>query len=218
MLSRSVQCSRLLRVHSRALCSPSLVEDVRAKIPELKAMASASGGTGYDPTTFKADLAAGTVNANLLAETMSFSEAAKKMAAKLNNDMNLAKLEAAKDATVDWAAWEEKISSPDLVAQIKATYESELGALQSSAGIDTMVAESKAALGTIFNGADGLYAMASKEEKAADAGLLQCIADLELLEKQIENVSTQTIAEVLEQEPELREKVEEEIKNNVWAP
>ena len=60
--------------------------------------------------------------------------------------------------------------------------------------------------------------MASKEEKAADAGLLQCIAELELLEKQVDGVSTQTIAEILEQEPELRKEVEEEVANNVWAP
>jgi len=48
--------------------------------------------------------------------------------------------------------------------------------------------------------------------------LLQNVADLETLEKQIDGVKTQTIAEILEMEPELRKEVEEEVANNVWAP
>ena len=58
----------------------------------------------------------------------------------------------------------------------------------------------------------------SKEEKAADATLMTCIAEMELLTKQMEGISEQTIAEILEQEPEMRKEIEEELENNVWAP
>ena len=54
----------------------------------------------------------------------------------------------------------------------------------------------------------------SKEEKAADATLMTCIAEMELLTKQMEGISEQTIAEILEQEPEMRKEIEEELENN----
>ena len=57
-----------------------------------------------------------------------------------------------------------------------------------------------------------------KEELAAEAGMLQSVAELEKLEVDVVSVSTVTIAEILEREPELRAKIEDEIKNNVWAP
>jgi hypothetical protein len=195
-----------------------LADKVKSTIVELKEIASSTGSGGYTAAAFKADLAAGKVDSGLLAETMSFSETAKKMASKLNNDINLAKLAGSKEVSIDWAGYEEKIITPGIVAEIKAIYEEELAVSLAGAGLDALAAESKSQLKAIFSGPDGLYEMASKEEKAAEAGMLQCIADLELLEKQIEGVSTQTIAEILEQEPALRERVEEEIKNNVWAP
>ena len=43
-------------------------------------------------------------------------------------------------------------------------------------------------------------------------------AEMELLTKQMEGISEQTIAEILEQEPEMRKEIEEELENNVWAP
>ena len=48
--------------------------------------------------------------------------------------------------------------------------------------------------------------------------LMTCIAEMELLTKQMEGISEQTIAEILEQEPEMRKEIEEELENNVWAP
>ena len=64
----------------------------------------------------------------------------------------------------------------------------------------------------------GLFEMASKEEKASEAGMLQCIADMEKLQVDVAGVANVTIGEILEREPELRAEIEEEIKNNVWAP
>ena len=64
----------------------------------------------------------------------------------------------------------------------------------------------------------GLLEAASKEEKAAEAGLLQCIADMEKIELDVTGVADVTIGEILDREPELRAEIEEEIKNNIWAP
>ena len=51
-----------------------------------------------------------------------------------------------------------------------------------------------------------------------EAGLLQCIVDMEKLEVDEQGVADVTIGEILDSEPELRAEIEEEIKNNVWAP
>ena len=69
-----------------------------------------------------------------------------------------------------------------------------------------------------MNGPGGLIEQATKEEIAAKAGMVQCIADMEKLLVDIEGVSDVTIGEILDREPELRAEIEEEIKNNVWAP
>lgn len=58
---------------------------------------------------------------------------------------------------------------------------------------------------------------AKKAEAESNAGITQCIADLELLEKQMQGISEQTIAQILEQEPEMRKEIEEEIANHNWG-
>jgi hypothetical protein len=184
----------------------------------MKELATSSDTKGYTPAAYKADVAAGKVDLSLLAETFSFSDDVKKFAMKKQSDMLKLSKEAGNEVNIDWDDFEAKITSPGLLASVKASFEKELADAEASSNYDQMNTEYKAKLKNMFSGPDGLYALASKEEKAADAGILQGIADAELLEKQIENVSTQTIAEILEQEPELRERVEEEIKNNVWAP
>ena len=62
------------------------------------------------------------------------------------------------------------------------------------------------------------FELASKEEKAAEATLLECVAEMEKLSVDADGISEVTIAEILEREPELRAEIEEEIRNNVWAP
>ena len=69
-----------------------------------------------------------------------------------------------------------------------------------------------------FEGKDGLLELAAKQEKAAEAGLLQVVADMEKLELDVVGVADVTIGEILAREPELRAEIEKEIKNNVWAP
>lgn len=69
-----------------------------------------------------------------------------------------------------------------------------------------------------FEGKDGLLELAAKQEKAAEAGLLQVVADMEKLELDVVGVADVTIGEILAREPELRAEIENEIKNNVWAP
>jgi len=206
---------RVARPHVRTLC---LAQDVASKIVELKEVAASTGSSGYSVADFKSDLAAGKVDASKLGETMAFSDKAKKMALKMNAEINIARMAGEKDVSLDWGAWGEKITTPGLVDKIQAAADAELAATLAEADLDKKSESIKAQIKAVFSGSNGLYEMASKEEKAADAGLLQCIAELELLEKQVDGVSTQTIAEILEQEPELRKEVEEEVANNVWAP
>merc|ERR1719198_187721 len=111
----------------------------------------------------------------------------------------------------DWAAWEAKLTTPGAVEAVKAAYEKDLANPELKKKLDETLETTQASLKAAFHGPDGLIPKAVTEAKAADAGLLQCIAELELLEKQIGGVSEQTIAEILEMEPELRAEVEAEL-------
>jgi hypothetical protein len=62
------------------------------------------------------------------------------------------------------------------------------------------------------------FELASKEEKAAAAGMEAILTEMEQMESYVEGVSDLTIADILEREPELRAEIEEELKNDVWAP
>jgi len=44
------------------------------------------------------------------------------------------------------------------------------------------------------------------------------LTEMEQMESYVEGVSDLTIADILEREPELRAEIEEELKNDVWAP
>jgi len=147
--------SRLLRPHARGLCSPPLVEEVRGTIAMIKSAASASPG-GYTADTFKADLEAGKVDASMLAEAMSFSDEAKKLALKMNQEINMDRMKGAKDVSIDWAAWEGKVASPGLVTMIKEAYDAEIKSMTAAAGLDKLAAESQADLKKIFHGPGGL--------------------------------------------------------------
>ena len=136
---------------------------------------------------------------------------------KLNSGMSMMNKEMADATAGDFSAWETKIDA-SVVAQVKSICDSELAtamaALESSDEVSNLEKEVMSA----FTGSDGLLELASKEEKAAEAGLLQCIADMEKLEVDVAGVADVTIGEILDREPELRAEIEEEIKNNVWAP
>lgn len=97
-------------------------------------------------------------------------------------------------------------------------FESELAKAQSDPSGSAAIAAVQAEWTSAVEGSDGLLELAAKEEKAAEAGLLQCITDMEKLEVDVQGVAEVTIGEILDREPELRAEIEEEIKNNVWAP
>jgi len=211
-----VRSARLARPQARMMST--LLEKVTADIPKIKEMAAASGAAGgYDVADLKKDLAAGSVDISKLQVSMAAYPDIQKMASKMISEMNAYKSKPA-PAPIDWAAWDAKIETPGLVDAMKVAYEAEINNKEFEDTLAADLAKESAAIDAMFNGADGLFAKAKAEEKAADAGLLQCIADLELLEKQIDGVSEQTIAEILEMEPELRKEVEEEIDNSNWAP
>jgi len=208
-------------VAARGLCAPAvpLIDEVRADLAMMKEkIGEAKGGGDYTVEAFTAALNAGTVDTGLLSSTMDFSDEARKLCLKLNMQTATMKKEMETPVTADFSAYEGKIDA-SVISQVQAIYESELAAAQS--GEDPNAAELariEKEISAMFHGPDGLLEAASKEEKAAEAGLLQCIADMEKIELDVTGVADVTIGEILDREPELRAEIEEEIKNNVWAP
>lgn len=196
----------------------TLAEKVHTDIARIKDAAASGATGGYTVAELDTALSAGTVDISKLQESLSFSSVAQKNVAKMIAEMNAARNSNASEVAIDFAEMSKKIESPGLVDAIKEIMEKELASADFEKELAAELEATQSKLSSTFSGPDGLYAKAKAEEKASDAGLLQCVADLELLEKQIEGVSEQTIAEILEQEPDLRKEVEAEIDNANWAP
>jgi len=203
----------------RTLCAPAvpLIDEVRADLAEMKAKATQSVQLGYTPEAFSAALAAGTVDTTLLSSTMDFSDDARKMVMKLNMGVASMNKEMATPMVADFSAMEAKLDA-SVVAEVSSIFSSELEAAMKENDSSTEIVALEKEISAMFTGSGGLYELASKEEKASEAGMLQCIADMEKLEVDVQGVSSVTIGEILDREPELRAEIEEEIKNNVWAP
>jgi len=216
MLSRlASQAVRRNAIRSRGLCTEvPLVTQVKETIADAHAKLSSKQPEVYPIADFKKDLENGTVDSALLSKAMSFDEEAKKVAAKIVGKLNAFKnTPPAKE--IDFGAWESKLSSPTAAAEVKAVYDQWVAESANNAALEDAY---NTDLANIKSGFQELYKSAAAQEKAAAAGILDSITQLELLENQVANVKEQTIAEILEAEPELRAELEEEIKNNVWAP
>jgi len=219
-----IAASRALRtraagVSARNFCAPvvPLIDEVRADLAMMKQKATEKVDPGYTPEAFSAALAAGTVDTVLLSKTMDFNDEARKLVMKLNMGVANMTKEMATPFEADFSAMESKLDS-SVVAEVAAIYSSELEAAMKSSDAATSILDLEKELSAMFTGSNGLFELASKEEKASEAGMLQCIADMEKLELDVQGVSSVTIGEILDREPELRAEIEEEIKNNVWAP
>lgn len=201
----------------RTLCAPAvpLADEVAAELASMKAKVAEPVAVGYTPDAFSKALEAGTVDTSLLSSTMDFSDEARKLAMKLNTEMSSMKNEMDKSTETDFTSWEGKLDS-SVIAEVTAIYKSALEGVgdTSNPEIDALEKEVTA----MFSGSGGLLELAAKEEKASEAGMLQCIADMEKIAVDVAGVSSVTIGEILDREPELRAQIEEDIKNNVWAP
>jgi len=210
----------------RALCAVAepetrLVDEIRADIADMKAKIAGEGvkkAAGYSAAEFEAAMNAGSVDPSMVnAALEGFPDEARKMvlknvaaSAKIMKDLEV-------DTSVDWAAWEAKLGA-ELVAEVKAITDKSVAAAQADTGDDAMVAGLTAEVNDAFKGPNGLFELASKEEKAAAAGMEAILTEMEQMESYVEGVSDLTIADILEREPELRAEIEEELKNDVWAP
>jgi len=210
----------------RALCAVAetetrLVDEIRADIADMTAKIAGEGvkkAAGYSAAEFEAAMNAGTVDPSMVNDALEgFPDEARKLvlknvsaSAKIMKDLQA-------DTSVDWASWEAKLG-PELVAEVKAITEKSIAAAEASAGDDTSMAELTSEANDAFKGPNGLFELASKEEKAAAAGMEEILKEMEQLESYVEGVADLTIADILEREPELRAQIEEELKNDVWAP
>jgi len=226
--ARSRPLAGALRPLQRGLCAPAatevpLTQQMKDDIVDMKAkIAASSAGDGYAIGEFEAAAKAGTVDMSKLSATLGdFNDLARKMIVKLTNksaDManNMVEVDV---GALDWSKYEGKVSDPTVVAKVKAILEKQVTeAASAELPMAKDLDEIEAKIVNEFNKPDGIFELASKEEKAAEATLLECVAEMEKLSVDADGISEVTIAEILEREPELRAEIEEEIRNNVWAP
>lgn len=203
----------------RSMCTEpqGLVADVAATIVEAKEYIAAPVVPLYPKAKFEADMKAGTVDMALLGSMFEWDpEIRKNVMSKAAAHVKLVKEAAKPPPEMDWDKYS-SLSSQDAVAALKTAYTASVPKYMESVDkqIDAMKAESMSKVQAIET---ALAADSKAAEKAKDEGLLDLVAKLELLHNQLGNVKSLTIAEILEQEPELRAEIEEEIKNNVWSP
>jgi len=218
-----------LRPLQRGLCAVAeatevpLTQQMKDDIEDMKAKIAAGRAEGsYTLAEFDAAVKAGTVDTSKLSTTLGdFNDLARKTIVKLvTKTADMSKNMPSTDlAALDWSQFESKIQDPTIVPTVKAILEKQVAA--AAAAENPMLKELEeleAKIISEFNKSDGIFELASKEEKAAEATLLQCVEEMEKLTVDAAGISEVTIAEILEREPDLRAEIEEEIRNNVWAP
>ena len=145
------------------------------------------------------------------------SPAPSQLAVKLAVDSSKMVKEMETPAELDFSRFEGKLE-PEILAAVKAIAETELATAQAALAEGTEFAELEKEVQDAFNGQDGLLELAKTEETQAEAGMANVVEGMKKLAVDIESVKGVTIAEILEREPEMRAEIEEELKNNVWAP
>merc|ERR1711935_360483 len=165
----------------------------------------------YTREKLATDLEAGSVDSAALKQMFGFNENVMKHVLKGVGKYNENKLKIAENdkTTID----------DPVVGKLKAAHEMiskemEAGPIaKHAAGQEELIAKVKDA----FEGSDGVFATARKREAASQAGMEDQIKSLEALGSQITGLKEQTIAEVLESDPEMRKDIEEEMKNHQWG-
>lgn len=137
---------------------------------------------------------------------------------EIRTEMSKPKLE------IDWAAEEAELGAETVAVVKKALEMAEAEVAQGGGFSDTAQArlkEIEELKGTIednFKGPKGIFTILANGEKEQSALFEQKIKEMEELLWKAEGIKDLTVAEILERDPELREKIEDEIRNNVWAP
>jgi hypothetical protein len=231
MLASLRRAARPVALRARTLCAPAaappVLTEIREAIADMKEKAEAkpAEGSAYTASSFQAALGSGKVDISLLSTTLgSFDISARKLALKCVADSATMTREKAEEEAVmaayDWSTWEKKGLDASVVAEVKAIMAE--GLAKEKTLMPELIKENKLdelqkEITDAFKGPGGFLELAAAEEKAAKAGMLACLADMEKLELDAVGIREVTIAEILEREPELRAEIEEEIKNNNWG-
>jgi len=198
------------------MCSAPLLE-LRAKLDDMTTRAPAA--IPYEFEKFKADVLNGTVDISAyqkaLESKMDPEGTLKKEGMAIYGE--LVKLQSTKVEPVklQWDEWAEKLGD-DFVAEVKADFEKTLSEVTKT--LTAKQAENAAERDALYkkNVAE-IEKIAASYKATAEEGKAAVIAQLEAVVDDAENLKEMTIAKILENDPEMRKQIEDDIMNNVWA-
>jgi hypothetical protein len=209
-----------LRLARRTLCVPATLtsDTLQSTITDFKAKYEEKYASPYSAEKLALDLKVGSVDSSKVKQMFEFNDFLNKLVMKNISVVGKNNITMTTEKTVDWTYWESVIDDP-VVAEMKALHERAVKeaidgmSFEDDTSTKAMMAEIKEA----FEGPDGLFSEGRKAEVAAEAGMAQTIKDLEALESQMTNLKEQTIAEVLDSDPQMREEIEKEMKSHQWG-
>jgi len=174
----------------------------------------------YEFEKFKSDVMNGTVDISAYQKALETpidpEGNIKKMGMKLYGDLVKLQSTNLEPIKLDWDKWADKLGD-DFVAEVKAEFDKSVSEVTKA--LAAKQAENSAQLEALYkkNMAEAEKVSASYKQ-VAEEGRLHAIEKMEDLVKEAENLKEMTIAEIIENDPEMRKQIEDDIKNNVWAP
>jgi len=171
----------------------------------------------YTEEKLAADLEAGTVDSTALKEMVGVNDHLMKMTLQAVSKYGAGKAQIAENqkTVIDWEHWEAAIDDP-VVGELKGVYEQLLKEAEGKI-VPAYEKDQQDVLAKLNEQFEGLISEGRKAEAASKAGMEQTITDLKALEGSMTGLKEQTIAEVLEADPEMRKEIEEEMKNHQWG-
>jgi len=200
------------------MCAPALTsESLASTIADCQARMDSKFVAPYTEEKLAADLEAGTVDSTALKEMVGFNDKLMKMTLQAVGKYGADKAKIAENekTVIDWEHWEAAIDDP-VVGEMKAVYEDLMKDAEAKL-LPAFEKDQQELLAKLSEQFEGAISEARKAEAASMAGMAQTIADLKALEGSMTGLKEQTIAEVLEADPEMRKEIEEEMKNHQWG-
>lgn len=200
------------------MCTPLNLETVQQSISQIKAEISSPAELVYTPAQAAADAEAGKLDINKISELFKdFPAESKKEAMKMASAINESQRQLANKLPVDFNFAEiEATEGKEFHDAFKAVHDAEVD--RANTYQEELKAERPKIEAQISAAFQEMRVKAAEAEKNANAEKLSLITQLEELSLQMQSAEDITIAELLENDPEMRKEVEAEISANNWAP